>query len=375
MHSGGLKTFGLQTSDYYKCHLDSWLHLVLTSGLEVLILKLWTQRPKYNFPCSLLSGKSRDLIRKLCLSFCTFRPTVRLSLNNLKKLYLSFVSTTSDELECLLSDSFALERLELRHSSEIVHLKIPYLLQRLSYLELIACDSLKVIGNKAPNLSTFHFKGNDIVQLSLGEACQVTNLYMSCYEAIHFARVDLPLIAPNLEMLTIESPSEQIPEPEVLGYVCSCSPAGGGEFFVPNYDYFSLVSFFDASPSLETFILDIYIPTAFEDPESVLGEASHMRRMAELRHGKLKRVKITNFYPAKSLVELTCHILERSSLQCLTLDTCCCCHEKSYSYSKYGKCFILAVRAHIEGKVPSTARLDFPKRCTLDVKLSLTCNV
>lgn len=32
-----------------------------------------------------------------------------------------------------------------------------------------------------------------------------------------------------------------------------------GEFVVPDYDYFSLVSFLDASPFLETFILDIYV--------------------------------------------------------------------------------------------------------------------
>nr|TKW33943.1 hypothetical protein SEVIR_2G272200v2 [Setaria viridis]TKW33944.1 hypothetical protein SEVIR_2G272200v2 [Setaria viridis] len=293
MHSGsGLKTFGLEIYGHYNsCHLDSWLHLALTSGLEELILKLGM--PNYNFPCSLLPGKSRDSIRNLCLSFCTFRPTARLSLRSLKKLYLN---------------SFALERLELLHCSDIFHLKIPYVRQRLSHLEVKACHSLKVTEIKAPNLSTFLFKGNDIVQHSLGEACQVTNLYMSCYDAIHFARVDLPLIAPNLEILTIESPSEEVSNIAILPstfhnlkYLDVCVP---GEFVVPDYDYFSLVSFLDASPFLETFILDIYLPTVFEDPESVLGEASHMRRMAEVHHSNLKRVKITNFHPTKCLVEL-----------------------------------------------------------------------
>ncbi|OQU89734.1 hypothetical protein SORBI_3002G254600 [Sorghum bicolor] len=389
-HSGtGLKTFGLEISSHYDpCHLDSWLHLALSSGLEELIielcsgLKMWSGMcmPWYNFPCSLLSGKSRDSIQNLRLSSCAFHPTVRFCLRSLKKLYLCSVSSTDDELQCILSDSFALERLELLSCSKIINLKIPYLLQRLSYLEVKACLSLEAIQIEAPNISTFRFSRRNPVQLSLGEACQVKDLYVSHYGAVYFARVDLPLIAPCLEILTIESHKEMVNNITILPskfyqlkYLDICVP---GQYFVPDYDFFSLASFLDASPSLETFILDFNLRRVFADPESVLGELSqsHMRQTAEHHYGNLKRVKINRFHPARSLVELTCHILESAaSLQCLTLDTKCCC--SGVSHSKSGKCFIFAVRAYIEGNFPSTTRLDFPKPCTLDVKLSLPSNV
>jgi hypothetical protein len=144
---------------------------------------------EYNFPCSLLSGKGRDSIQNVRLSCCAFRPTVRLCLRSLKKLYLCSVSTTADELQYILSDSFALERLKLLSCSKIINLKIPGQIE-------------------APNLSTFRFSRSNPVQLLLGEACQVRDLYISHYGAAYFARVDLPLIAPCLEILTIESVKE-----------------------------------------------------------------------------------------------------------------------------------------------------------------------
>jgi len=163
---------------------------------------------EYNFPCSLLSGKGRDSIQNVRLSCCAFRPTVRLCLRSLKKLYLCSVSTTADELQYILSDSFALERLKLLSCSKIINLKIPGQIGRLSYLEVKACLSLEVIQIEAPNLSTFRFSRSNPVQLLLGEACQVRDLYISHYGAAYFARVDLPLIAPCLEILTIESVKE-----------------------------------------------------------------------------------------------------------------------------------------------------------------------
>jgi hypothetical protein len=46
------------------------------------------------------------------------------------------------------------------------------------------------------------------------------------------------------------------------------------------------------------------------------------RRKVDLWHNRLRQVTITGFCSAKSLVELTVHILESThSLECLTLDT------------------------------------------------------
>lgn len=47
-----------------------------------------------------------------------------------------------------------------------------------------------------------------------------------------------------------------------------------------------------------------------------------MRNMPEHKHDMLKNVMIIGFCSAKSMVELTCHILENvSSLEYLTVDT------------------------------------------------------
>jgi len=45
-----------------------------------------------------------------------------------------------------------------------------------------------------------------------------------------------------------------------LKYLDICFP---GQYFGSDYDYFSLASFLDASPSLETFILDFNVSIIF----------------------------------------------------------------------------------------------------------------
>lgn len=91
----------------------------------------------------------------------------------------------------------------------------------------------------------------------------------------------------------------------------------------PSYDYFSLVSFFDASPSLETLFLDASYPAKISGHsvgsmiqftihlqvsqidmkhESVFGGSSHLRQLPEHQHNCLKSVEIIGFSSAKSLV-------------------------------------------------------------------------
>jgi hypothetical protein len=106
----------------------------------------------------------------------------------------------------------------------------------------------------------------------------------------------------------------------------------------------------------------------FEDP-------SGLRSMPKHHHDKLKRMKIIHFTSAKTLVELTCQILDSArSLERLTLDTTngmlrC-------SVSKSGKCFLmrredlveahralLAVESYVKPKVPSTLDLNVLEPC------------
>ncbi|KAL6601216.1 hypothetical protein ACP70R_044436 [Stipagrostis hirtigluma subsp. patula] len=375
-HPGtGLKTFGLAMNDcstVKSCHIDSWLQFALTSGTEELNLAFASSgmAPMYNFPCSLLSGDSGNSIRCLRLSFCAFRLTARLCLRNLKRLHLYWVNITGDELGCLLCNSFALEQLELIYCMEIICLKIPRLLLRLSYLKVFSLASLQVIESEAPNLSSFVFANfnHRHIQLSLGEALQVKKLDMSCSCAIYYAREDLPTMVPNLETLCIDSHYETVNTAMVpsklrhLKYLDIRLPGPKPEYR-PDYDYFSLVSFLDASPSLETFILRIHVPEVRVEHGLFSGDPSHLLQMPGHHHDNLKRVTIAGFYPAKSLLELACYVLQcTTSLECLTLGTSyCSCWRHD---SDPGKCFLLAIRTYFKGKVPSTARLDVQGPCS-----------
>lgn len=93
------------------------------------------------------------------------------------------------------------------------------------------------------------------------------------------------------------------------------------------------------------------------------GDPSHLRQMPEHRYVKLRRAKITGFYPAKGLLELARHVLEAAtSLECLTLDTFyCSCNGRRRDRAK---CYLVAIRRYFEGKVPSTARLDVEGPCS-----------
>jgi hypothetical protein len=205
-HSGiGLKILKLNL-EYQKSSfrtINSWLQVAVTPGIEELTLELYQ---KYEFPCSILSHGVRNSIRSLQLVFCTFRPTPELgSLRSLTKLSLQKVRITGDELECLLSNSLALEHLDLQECMEITFMKIPSVLLQLSYLNVYGCWNLQVIENKAPCLSRFNIFGG-FSKLSLGEASQTMKEFaLRCDNVVHYAHTKLPFIMPNLETLELGS--------------------------------------------------------------------------------------------------------------------------------------------------------------------------
>uniref|UniRef100_A0ACD5XUD3 Uncharacterized protein n=1 Tax=Avena sativa TaxID=4498 RepID=A0ACD5XUD3_AVESA len=182
-HRGaGVKKFVLHfhdpsnTQSYHR--LNIWLQIAITPVLEELILYMFSKRLKYKFPCSLLSDGNGNTIRHLCLCNCVLRPAVNLSLRCLAKLHLHDVRIGENELGRILSNSFALESLILRHCEDIILLAIPCELQRLVWLEVFECSRLKLIENKAPNIFFFDFTGDEI-ELSLGESLQLKTLRWS----------------------------------------------------------------------------------------------------------------------------------------------------------------------------------------------------
>lgn len=141
-----------------------------------------------------------------------FRPTAELDCwRRLKELWLTNVLITGDELECLLSNSSMLELLWLYRCNEIVCVKIPCQLQRLSFLRVGQCKKLQAIESNAPNISTFHISGNNLVKISFGGALQVKNMIIMCsYQpnVISYTRTKLMPSVPNIETLYICSYNE-----------------------------------------------------------------------------------------------------------------------------------------------------------------------
>ncbi|KAF8668420.1 hypothetical protein HU200_052230 [Digitaria exilis] len=357
-----------------RSYLDNWLHIALKPGIEELTLWLSETPRKYNFPCSLLSDGVRNSLRYLKLRLVALRPTVELGpLRSLTSLHLWHVSSTWDELKCLLVNSLALEQLELVHCKEITCLKIPCALQRLSSLSVFECLDLNVIESKAPNLSSLYLIGHRL-NLSCVETLQLKKLDILRSNFVCDARAKLPSLMPNLETLVIKSGSEVVDAPMLPTKFLCFKHLTIWLMLGPTsrpYDYLSLVSFLDASPSLETLVLDVI---RLDTVHGSITADSQLRHMSEQRHACLKSVKISGFSSAKSLVELTCYILKNAvSLEWLTLDTI---YGHRCGEGKHKRCIpmadslltespraLSAIRTHIENKVPSTVALTVLEPC------------
>ncbi|XP_047059735.1 uncharacterized protein LOC124666440 [Lolium rigidum] len=375
-----LKTFKLDYSGMCgfdgTSYLDRWLRIALKPGFEELTLELPETKRIYNFPCSYLFDSVRNSLRYLKLRHCALHPTVELGpLRSLTSLRLWFVSITWAELECLLSNSLALEHLDVCRCTEIRSLKLPSVLQRLSSLTVMDCLSLKVIESKAPNLSNFYVRGH-WVDFSLVETLQMRKLDIGQQNFIRDARAKLPSIMPNIETLVIGSRWEVVDAPMLpttFLYLKHLSIRMAlGSSAARQYDYVSLVSFLDAAPALETLILETLQLRMLN--ESIFVD-SQLRHIPKRRHGCLKSVKISHLNSAKSLVELICYILKNAvSLEQLTLDPIY--GERCY-HGKYEHCApvtegllmearrgLSAIRTYVEKEVPPRVKLTVLEPCS-----------
>ena len=164
-HSGiGMETFKLQLHPRAnidaRC-LDNWIQLAINSGVKELALELSLHiKTKYDFPCALLSCETGSCIQSLRLFSCAFRPTETFGcLRRLTHVFLHSVLINEEELGHLLSNSCAMEKLELLSCNEIVRLEIPSTLSKLSLLRVLGCKILQAIEINAPKLFTFHYGG------------------------------------------------------------------------------------------------------------------------------------------------------------------------------------------------------------------------
>ncbi|KAK3131155.1 hypothetical protein QOZ80_6BG0502730 [Eleusine coracana subsp. coracana] len=250
-----------------------------------------------------------------------------------------------------------------------------------SYPKLIFdIETLEVIESSAPNLSQLNYLGHPIL-ISTLDPTQLRHVKLISFNEsnmFYSASTKLPFIAPNLQTLFLASHNEMVNTPMVSGKfihlkyleIVLIKPS-----CTLDYDFCSLVSFLDGSPALETFVLRIEVPAIRHDSILECSDSTslHPRRISGHCHENLKNVMITGFCSAKSMIELTNHILERTpSLNCITLDTsrghddkagnCSQMFEEDLMEAQRAR---LAIGRYLEQNVPSTVSLKLIEPCTM----------
>ncbi|CAL4975606.1 unnamed protein product [Urochloa decumbens] len=314
-------------------YINHWLDAAATTlSIKELTLDLPPDgKMKYSFPCELFFDEKGCSIQSLCLSACAFSPEHGSScFRSLKRVNFSRVDITTEDSWLFLFNSLALEHLELEYCHGIAYLRIPCTLQLLSSLQVRRCNMLQAIESDAPNLATFQYQG-PIIQFSLGDALQLKDINISIYpwfNLFNYARKELPALAPNLETLFLMSADEVgcfypftiVPHEKSIPLkhleIAIVGPRTENGY---HFEFFSLVTFLNTSPELETFILHVE-ESAVQKSHLVI-DPSKLVKLPKHCHQNIKHVKITGFCPIKELLELTFYILEdAASLRWLTLD-------------------------------------------------------
>ncbi|WVZ68172.1 hypothetical protein U9M48_017145 [Paspalum notatum var. saurae] len=307
-HSGmGVKTFSLHTYPCSDVH-PSYLQVAINPGIENVDLSILRSSMfgqsviKYSFPCSVLSAEWRNSIQSFMLEGCSFHSTAQVGcMSSLKNLRLHSIHVTGEELYGFLSNSCALKQFYLFYCEDIICLKIPCFLKQLNIIHVSGCLKLEMIENNAPNISYLYYVGDPII-ISLGHGLQVRKVHFRHHDspgALYYARTKLPFLAPNVQTLALLTRVETISTPVSSGRFLRLKYLEIMFLVSQNYDFYSLVSFLDASPALETFILHSG------------GDSSRPRFLSECFHDHLMNVTITGFCSAKSMIELTIHILKK----------------------------------------------------------------
>uniref|UniRef100_A0A0E0MFX1 Uncharacterized protein n=1 Tax=Oryza punctata TaxID=4537 RepID=A0A0E0MFX1_ORYPU len=334
-HSGvGVETFKLELGPGYAVHpshLDRWLKAASTLKIKEFAFELpLRNKTEYTFPYSHLFSDNRrgNSVQSFYICSCTFHPTLQFEcLRSLKSVHLSWVDITGEELACFISNSFNLESLEISSCRNIGFLKTPSVLRKLNCLRVQHIHRIDMIAINAPMLSSFHYRG-PLTEISLGDAVQLRDVNLLLYPwhcMFHYARTKLPTIARNVENLFLMTRDEDVNTPMVpnkflyLKYL-EMVFIGPRKKSTACYDFFSLVSFLDASPALETFVL--HLDSVGTKNDCILEDSSELRQLPKCNYSNLKNVKITGVMSSKTLVELISHILDNTpSLEFLTLDT------------------------------------------------------
>ncbi|KAM0882913.1 hypothetical protein ACQ4PT_032009 [Festuca glaucescens] len=259
-------------------------------------------------------------------------------------------------------------------------------MKKLKFLMVRRWYEMQAVEISAPNLSTFHYIGSP-VEISIRYPSQLKDVYLASFvpsRILSYGRANLPFIARHVERLTLISCGENVNTPMLPDKLLHLKSLGIRLYRSrdsPIYDIFSVVSFLDASPALESFILHAERDDIIND--CVTGDDLYASGESAYQHDCLKRVKIMGFHSAKSLIKLVIHILGGApSLESLTLDTtggygrkpgdtskctasgenpkCCCMSERDVEYADRA---VEAAGRYIVGRVPSAVKFEVLEPC------------
>ncbi|KAM0882912.1 hypothetical protein ACQ4PT_032009 [Festuca glaucescens] len=266
------------------------------------------------------------------------------------------------------------------------YLELDKLPEKLKFLMVRRWYEMQAVEISAPNLSTFHYIGSP-VEISIRYPSQLKDVYLASFvpsRILSYGRANLPFIARHVERLTLISCGENVNTPMLPDKLLHLKSLGIRLYRSrdsPIYDIFSVVSFLDASPALESFILHAERDDIIND--CVTGDDLYASGESAYQHDCLKRVKIMGFHSAKSLIKLVIHILGGApSLESLTLDTtggygrkpgdtskctasgenpkCCCMSERDVEYADRA---VEAAGRYIVGRVPSAVKFEVLEPC------------
>ncbi|XP_051200776.1 F-box/FBD/LRR-repeat protein At1g13570 isoform X1 [Lolium perenne] len=370
-HAGtGVKSFVIKHNLHnhkYANYLDRWIYFAVSSGARELTLDLRPRRVihriQYTFPSSNFAAPQPTCVEHLKLCYCYLRqPTSFSGLRNLRTLDLSVVYITQEDLESLLSCTLSLEQLKLNRCPQIEHLKISEMLCKLNHLDIRSCP-LNTLEIRARNLATFNYDGWTNFKTVICEASLLkeARFELIAGDAADYALSELAPLMPNLETLYLVGYTQMIiPARDPTNKFSSLKHLEMKmDMSSRKHGLLCLVSFLDAAPFLEKFIVHLYENLVY------YGEEAALRRLEKREpHRKLKVAKMSGYAGTKSSIELALHILENSTaLECLILDPRLDKFAYKYIYSDdvsevTWRLYHLFISKYLRKSVPSYVRLS-----------------
>ncbi|XP_051200777.1 uncharacterized protein [Lolium perenne] len=320
-------------------------------------------RIQYTFPSSNFAAPQPTCVEHLKLCYCYLRqPTSFSGLRNLRTLDLSVVYITQEDLESLLSCTLSLEQLKLNRCPQIEHLKISEMLCKLNHLDIRSCP-LNTLEIRARNLATFNYDGWTNFKTVICEASLLkeARFELIAGDAADYALSELAPLMPNLETLYLVGYTQMIiPARDPTNKFSSLKHLEMKmDMSSRKHGLLCLVSFLDAAPFLEKFIVHLYENLVY------YGEEAALRRLEKREpHRKLKVAKMSGYAGTKSSIELALHILENSTaLECLILDPRLDKFAYKYIYSDdvsevTWRLYHLFISKYLRKSVPSYVRLS-----------------